>query len=193
MSQNLFICNYRAYFPIDNDDGSNGYIQTNNFLLWGGSKTLMGYNKHFINNTFVFSDYAPSFGLTAQEFLGEQRRNLGNGYNVCAVSIASYPWGEAGVSGHQEQWYNNTCVTSSSSNFFNWYECNATHPLNGEIPYPLKSNRYMSTNADYEMNCKDVKWSLEEAQALGIDIDSTVEMLPTVLQLVAMGHDVLQF
>lgn len=42
MDQNLFVCNYRAYFPIDNDDGSNAYVQTRNFLLWGGAKNLMG-------------------------------------------------------------------------------------------------------------------------------------------------------
>jgi hypothetical protein len=55
MDRNLFVCNYRAFFPIDNDDGSNGYIQTNNFLLWGGTKTLMGYNKHFIVGTLYAS------------------------------------------------------------------------------------------------------------------------------------------
>ena len=154
----------------------------------------MGYNKHFINNTFVFADYTPSFGLTAQKFLGEKRREkIGNGYGVCATSIASYPWGDAGVTGHQEQWWNNTCITASDAQYFEWYECNATHPLNGEIPYPLKSNRYMSTTAAYRMQCKDVTWTLEQAQAAGVDMGSTVETLPTVAQLVQMGHDVLQF
>ena len=52
MDQNLFVCNYRAYFPIDNDDGSNAYVQTRNFLLWGGAKNLMGYNKAFLGNNF---------------------------------------------------------------------------------------------------------------------------------------------
>ena len=68
MDRNLFTCNYRGYFPIDNDDGSNGYVQTNNFLLWGGSKTLMGYNKHFINNTFVYVDFSPA--KFAEKMLG---------------------------------------------------------------------------------------------------------------------------
>jgi hypothetical protein len=120
MDRNLFICNYRAYFPIDNDDGSNSYVQTNNFLLWGGSKTLMGYNKHFINNTFVYADYSPAangarkLGLTPP---------LGNGYGVCATSIASYPFIAMGKGGLQEQWYNNTCITSSRDAFFEWCAC----------------------------------------------------------------------
>ena len=115
MDRNLFICNYRAYFPIDNDDGSNGYVQTNNFLLWGGTKTLMGYNKHFFNNTFVYVDYAP-IASTAAKMLGGPPRN---GYSSCASSIASYPWREEGLDGKQEQWWNNTCIASSSSSFFN--------------------------------------------------------------------------
>lgn len=42
------MCNYHCTLPIDNDDGSNAYVETNNWLLWGGTKSLMGYNKHFI-------------------------------------------------------------------------------------------------------------------------------------------------
>ena len=48
LDRNLLVCNYHCVVPIDNDDGSNGYIETNNWLLWGGTKSLMGYNKHFI-------------------------------------------------------------------------------------------------------------------------------------------------
>jgi len=48
LDRNLFMCNYHCTLPIDNDDGSNSYIVTNNWLLWGGTKSLMGYNKHFI-------------------------------------------------------------------------------------------------------------------------------------------------
>jgi len=133
MDRNLFVCNYRAYFPIDNDDGSNSYLQTNNFLLWGGSKTLMGYNKHFINNSFVYADYSPveyaettlGLGRPSEERLRRRRGGggmLGNGYSSCASSIASYPFIEEGLDGCyqdglrggcQEQWYNNTCIVQS--------------------------------------------------------------------------------
>ena len=39
--QNLFMNNYHFSSPIDNDDGSNNYIETQNFLLWGGSKDYL--------------------------------------------------------------------------------------------------------------------------------------------------------
>jgi hypothetical protein len=186
MDRNMFTCNYRAYFPIDNDDGSNGYIQTNNFLLWGGSKTLMGYNKHFINNTFVFTDFSPAA-------LAAGPRRVGNGYGTCATSIASYPWGEDGASGLQEQWYGNTCISQSAANFFNWYECNATHPRDGTIPFPMRGNTYRSNGSQYRMNCRGTVWNLTQAQAMGVDEGSTTGELPTPDELVAMGHGVLNF
>ena len=33
LDRNLFVSNYFALAPVDNDDGSNGYIETNNWLL----------------------------------------------------------------------------------------------------------------------------------------------------------------
>jgi hypothetical protein len=45
------MCNYHCTLAIDNDDGSNAYVGTNNFLLWAGTKSLMGYDKHFIVST----------------------------------------------------------------------------------------------------------------------------------------------
>ena len=191
MDRNLFVCNYRAYFPIDNDDGSNGYVQTNNFLLWGGSKTLMGYNKHFINNSFVYVDYTPATSPAGRALGGPPR--VGNGYSSCASSIASYPWRAAGLDGLQEQWWNNTCIASSPDKFFDWYECNSTHPLDGTIPFPMQRNTYLSPTADYRMHCRDTTWTLAEAQAAGVDVGSTAGALPTVDELVAMAHDRLQF
>ena len=73
------------------------------------------------------------------------------------------------------------------------YECNATHPLDGTIPFPMASNTYLSPNADYRMHCRDTTWTLAQAQALGVDVGSTVGALPTVDALVAMAHDRLQF
>jgi len=193
MDRNLFTCNYRAYFPIDNDDGSNSYLQTNNFLLWGGSKTLMGYNKHFINNTFVYVDYSPVMHAENALGLGAPAEKLGNGYSVCATSIASAPFIAEGKEGYQEQWWNNTCIASSPDQFFQWYECNSSHPLDGTIPFPMKGNSYFSSTGDYRMNCRGTGWNLTEAQQLGIDVGSTVSTLPTVDQIVEMAHDRLQF
>ena len=131
MDQNLFVCNYRAFFPIDNDDGSNAYVQTRNFLLWGGAKSLMGYNKAFLGNVFVYVDYSPvtsdavkalqlSMGDHSAKYSGSSHGGIGsgNGYSNCAANIA--PWATA-LLGLADQFRKNTCIASNSRQFFNWY------------------------------------------------------------------------
>jgi hypothetical protein len=130
MDQNLFVCNYRAFFPIDNDDGSNAYVQTRNFLLWGGAKNLMGYNKAFIGNVFAYVDYSPimseavkalnlNLGDHSAKYSGSSHGFVGsgNGYSNCASSIA--PWASAQL-GLADQFRKNTCIASSSRQFFSW-------------------------------------------------------------------------
>jgi hypothetical protein len=147
MDQNLFTCNYRAYYPIDNDDGSNAYIQTRNFLLWGGAKSLMGYNKAFLSNTFVYVDFTPVESArrlaAARGFsLGEDtpamrakypaalrpRRGalgVGNGVSTCTSSVAPWPSAQLGLA---DQFRDNTCIASSSQQFFSWYNVRTEEP-----------------------------------------------------------------
>ena len=75
----------------------------------------MGYNKHFINNTFVYADYSPVEYAEKVLRLGKPvvREKLGNGYSSCASSIVSFPFIAAGLVGFQEQWWNNTCIVNS--------------------------------------------------------------------------------
>ena len=153
----------------------------------------MGYGKRFINNSFVYVDYSPVAYAEGALALGAPVPRLGNGYSVCATSIASAPFLAQGLRGYQEQWWNNTCIAASPDQFHTWYECNATSPLDGTIPVPMQGNSYFSLTGDYRMHCRGTVWNLTQAQALGIDLGSTVSTLPSLAQLVAMGHDRLQF
>ena len=214
MDRNLLTCNYHCVVPIDNDDGSNTYVETNNVLLWGGSKSLMGYNKHFIvstergvsiaitshniilssscqNNSFVYVDYTPA--VYAHEHM-DLRLGGGAGFEpkpgICAATIASSPFAASGL---QDQWWNNTCIASSGQNYFRWLSCNNTYPLDGVIPYPLKTNAYYSTDGSYEMKCNGETWNLTQAQSRGLDLGSSVSLLPDLDVLLVMLHDMLQF
>lgn len=183
LDHNLFVCNYYCVVPIDNDDGSNGYLVNNNVLLWGGTKSLMGYNKHFVNNTFVYVDYTPL--LSTSDGFGFETK-----FGVCATEIASAPFASKGL---QDQWYGNTCIANSSSRFFLWMSCNSTDLLDGTIPVPLSGNRYMSSDGGYEMVCSGKHMNFTEVQAMGADLESTVSTLPTIQELVDLAHEVLQF
>jgi len=48
--------------------------------------------------------------------------------------------------GLQDQWWNNTCIASSGSNFYKLNTCNDSAPLNGVIPFPIKANRFYSNS-----------------------------------------------
>ena len=211
MDQNCFINNYRAYFPIDNDDGSNAYVQTRNLLLWGGAKNLMGYNKAFLGNAFVYVDYSPitspavrALGLELGEDTAAMRakypRHLssqpggglgsGNGVSTCAATVA--PWASATL-GLADQFRDNTCIASSSSHFFDWYSpCNTTKPTDGSM-WLMSSNIYRSADGGYQNRCDKESWSLAQAQALGVDVGSVNTTLPSTDELVALGHAMLDF
>lgn len=199
LDHNLFLSNYRSYYPIDNDDGSNTYLQTENFLLWGGAKSLMGYNKQFIGNTYVYVDYSPIVQPANKKLwlLGigpsmQRQRELqlapplANGVSVCTSSIAPYPFASAGLADAFRQ---NTCIASSASNFFYWYNpCNDSDPTDGSM-WLLSSNIYMSSDGSYSNTCNHSTWNLTQAQAMGVDIGSVATTLPTTQELVEMGNN----
>jgi hypothetical protein len=202
LDRNLLVCNYHCVVPIDNDDGSNGYVISNNFLLWGGTKSLMGYNKVFANNTFVYVDFTPV--VYARDHLGlrlgpssppssssSSPLEFETKFGVCATEIASAPFAASGL---QDQWFLNTCIANSSSRFFQWMSCNSSDLLGGTIPVPMQGNTYMSFDGGYEMSCGSTKWTaLSEVQAQGVDVGSTNSTLPSDQDLVALAHEVLQF
>jgi len=206
IDQNLFVNNYNSYFPIDNDDGSNAYVVTRNLLLWGGAKNLMGYNKAFQSNVYVYVDYSPitspavrKMGLprgnhTAKYAGSSQSDGFGissrNGYSTCTATIAPFASAALGLA---DQFKDNVCIASTSDHFFDWYNpCNKTNPTDGSM-WLMSDNIYRSADGGYANRCDNVQWNLTEAQAMGVDVGSVATTLPTLEELVAMGRAVLEF
>ena len=206
IDQNLFVNNYNSYFPIDNDDGSNAYVVTRNLLLWGGAKNLMGYNKAFQSNVYVYVDYSPitspavrKMGLprgnhSAKYAGSSQSDGFGissrNGYSTCTATIAPFASATLGLA---DQFRDNVCIASTSDHFFDWYNpCNKTDPTDGSM-WLMSNNIYRSTDGGYANRCDNVQWNLTEAQAMGVDVGSVATTLPTLEELVAMGRAVLEF
>ena len=211
MDQNLFICNYRAFYPIDNDDGSNSYVQTRNVLLWGGAKNLMGYNKQFIGNAYIYSDFTPATTSAVRALplplaadtpamrakypveLSPMRRGglgSGNGVGVCANSIAPWPAASLGLA---DQFRNNTCIVSNKGNIFEWFNpCNDSNPTDGSM-FLMSGNSYMTGDGVYLNRCNASAWNLTAAQSHGVDLGSTVSTLPSVDAIVGLAHALLGF
>ena len=135
-------------------------MQTRNWLLWGGAKNLMGYNKAFLENTFVYVDYSPitspavralglSLGEDTPAMLAKYPRALssqaggglasGNGYSSCASTIA--PWASAEL-GLADQFRGNTCIASTENNFFDWVSAREAGRLSARASVGLRSSKW---------------------------------------------------
>lgn len=189
LDQNLFVANYHAVVPIDHDDGSNGYLDTRNVLLWGGTKNLMGYNKRSVNNSLVYVDYTPAITVSTElrERIGWSVAGIESKPPMCSGYITSFP----AATGLADSWTQNNCIASTASSFFRFFACNSSDPLDGSIPVPMQNNRYFSTNASYSLQCGGEVWGLTEAQSRGVDLGSTVSELPTTDELLVMLGDTL--
>ena len=154
-------------------------------LLWGGTKSLMGYNKHHVHNAMVYVDYSPAVGSPAARRVGWSAP--ASKPPMCAGMITPTP----AAPGHAEAWTNNTCIAADAAHFFRFSSCNASAPLDGGIPVPLAGNRFYSQNATYELRCGGAVWALPDAQARGVDVGSALFPLPTTAELVAMLGEVL--
>ena len=53
---NFLITNYRSVWPLDHDDGSCYWVDTNNFLVYGGFKNNYGHSKTTRYNTYIYPD-----------------------------------------------------------------------------------------------------------------------------------------
>ena len=162
-------------------------MDTGNVLLWGGSKSLMGYNKHHIGNAMVYVDYSPALHAPAAQRVGWSAPE--SKPPMCAGMIVATPAGGA----FAEVWQNNTCIASDPAHFLRFASCNASDPLDGSIPVPLGGNRYYSPNASYQLRCGGAQWTLHEAQQRGVDAGSSLLPLPSTAELLAMLRALLGF
>ena len=63
ITRNLLINSFNSVWPIDHDDGSAYYLDSDNVLVYGGYKSFLGNNKTAANNLYLYPDaYAKQFG-----------------------------------------------------------------------------------------------------------------------------------
>ena len=165
ITNNFFINNYHGTFPIDHDDGSCYYTDTYNFLVYGGYKNYLGHSKTVTNNLYIFPNKIKPFCANSN---GASLTNLPSG------------WGEV--------WTNNTCVTSSSD-VYHYGVCDPSH-LKGLVPFTA-NNWFYTENGTVSIDC-DGKKTLQQYQALGYDIGSTVSKLPSNGEIVSWGKMLLK-
>ena len=150
ISYNFFISNYYSFVPVDHDDGSCYYLDTDNFFVYGGYKNHLGHTKRVLGNYYIYPD------VSGKPYCGTHT----------GATVDKLP------SGFDEEWANNTCVIGNPD-IYSFVTCNPNGNNTGLIPFTA-NNSFYAPNKDVFIRCGDQKLSLAEFQAMGYDIGSQV-------------------
>lgn len=109
-----------------------------------------------------------------------------------ATGFSPYCYLANGVSdfapARQDSWVNETCVASGPSALYSTDSCNPAAPHSGRIPALANNSLYFDAGA-YELQCGAATWTLAEANALGVDVGTTVAQTPATAALLALAAD----
>ena len=176
ITRNFLISNYHSTFPLDHDDGSCYYLDTYNFMVYGGFKNFLGHSKIAQNNVYVYPD-AKHSSLSFGAFFTKP---------YCAVSHGASAHDP--TSGWGEKWTNNTCIIGNP-NVYLFGACVLSGP-NKLIPFTANNSFYIPNKSIY-INCERKKLSLSEFQKMGNDIGSTVADIADTADIIAWGKELL--
>ncbi len=173
ISSNFFINNYHSTWPIDHDDGSNNFVDSLNFLPWGGAKNYLGFDKHFIGNFYLYPDASmPTSGLASR------------------TGFSPYCYGSAGEAafgpGLRDSWVNETCVAGTMGAVYQ-LSCDSSAPQNGYVPV-LANNTFYLDAGSYSFTACGATWDLPTAQAHGFDVGTTVLATPNTAGILALAQ-----
>ena len=194
ITQNLIVGNYHSVWPIDHDDGSCYYTDRNNVIVYGGFKNLAGHSKVTANNLYIYPD-AP-------------RNSVYSTDPHCASSYSGVRDPLDG-SGWDDTWGDNVCVIGNPD-VYRFTSCNL-YDNAGIVPMTF-NNVFYAPNATIFIGCifrtlpseftleqyqmyngvPTVKFTLQEYQDMGYEIDSVVNELPSNDEIMKWARDKLQ-
>ena len=165
---NVLLNNYNSLYPIDHDDGSSFYEDSYNFQIYGGMKSYLGHSKKDHHHIYVYPDL----------------RNGG-----CLHEY--YPSPE--LSGWNESWVENTCILYKSQVPYKFAHCDTK---NLYLSYLADNKIYTPPGINVGFNCTvngtNRLLSLQEWQALGMDLGTTAQTAPDIQTIIQWGREMLQ-
>ena len=171
---NFVVSNYHSIWPLDHDDSSCYWVDTNNFLVYGGYKNNLGHSKTTMNNTYIYPD--------AVHYNVEQ---LYVPWPYCATDVfftldkSSYSWGEV--------WANNKCVIGNP-NIYLFNSCDPEQDNHDLVPVTF-GNEFYAPNKDIYIQCGDKQLTLEEYQKMGFDEGSVVHDIINASTIIAWASE----
>jgi hypothetical protein len=165
---NTLLDNYNCLYPIDHDDGSSFYEDSYNFQIYGGKKNYLGYGKKDHHEIYVYPDV----------------RN-----HQCLREYQPKP----GALGWNESWVQNTCVLYERQFPYDIQHCNTSNLF---LPYLADNKIYIAPGKDFAIDCTvngtSKLLSLEQWQALGVDLGTTAQTAPNIQTIIQWGREMLQ-
>jgi len=170
---NTLFNNYRSVWPLDHDDGSCFFEDSYNFQIYGGKKNYLGHSKTDHHEIYVYSD-ANSGAFGSDACLGDTAPTRGS-------------------SGWNETWINNICTLYKTSQPYKIDNCDTGDLF---VPYTANNTIYIPPGTQVKFPCKVhgvvQQLTLEQWQSYGLDLNSTVQIVPDVQTIIQWGRDMLQ-
>ena len=174
--KNFIINNYHSTWPLDHDDGSCYYLDTYNYLVYGGYKNYLGHSKAAVYNTYIYPDAIHSL------------KHLYIRYPYCAnqngatLTVLPSGWGEI--------WANNKCIIGNPNIYF--FDTCSTNGEDLQDLVPLTyGNTFYAPNKDIYIQCGGVNLTLFEYQAMGFDKGSVVQDIVDTKTIINWGKEIL--
>ena len=170
LTQNLLL-NQDSYaiHPLDHDDGSANYADTNNVLAFAGLKNWQGFSRTWLRNLIIRPDYLASpprvpgvspDGVPLPTFYY---------FPACVRSLGQFAWGPLA-----DVYANNTCILNAPSAYI-FGSCEPASPsATGDVPR-ASNNTFLVKGGAVEIACGGKVLTLAAAQTVGYDVGSVQE------------------
>jgi hypothetical protein len=166
---NTLFNNYRSTWSIDHDDGSCFYEDSYNFLVYSAKKNYLGHSKRDHHEIHVYPD-----------------TRYGNGACIHAYGH------QQDSTGWNESWVNSTCVLHSNGVPYD-LGCDIATLY---VPYLANNKIYTASGVNVTFQClvngTNTFFSLEQWQAYGLDLGTTVQTAPDIQTIIQWGREMLQ-
>ena len=162
LTRNFFIANFHSIWPIDHDDASCCYQDTFNYLVYGGFKNNLGYNKVVMNNVYIYPNALNYYSFHDFDY-GPLLKPF------CIWSNGVYPFDENDV------WANNTCIIDNPQ-IYEFGACKDKKNNSQNIPF--SANNYLYSSSPVYIQCELEFWSFEDFQRMGYDSGTKISYDP---------------
>ncbi|KAK8812318.1 hypothetical protein WA158_007552 [Blastocystis sp. Blastoise] len=175
-TENFFIGNYHSIWPLDHDDGSCYYEDSDNILVYGGFKNYLGHSKKATRNVYIYPD-AKKADWDVPTSYTYARNNLKKiGWDSEPHCLNNYG-SVLNKSGWNHVWTENICIMKTPE-VYHFDNCGKD---NYEKMQPFTDHNEIYSPLGREgsvISCSGNKWTFDDLAELGMDKNTNFHPAP---------------